>query len=191
MDCGGYAREAFDQAGAGSVEEFIRDAENTAFANSAEGAPVSFGDDLFEGDAITGSAPREEKDIGICFGYGFGTGVGSGLAEESTTGDIYQFGDPLLGVDEGLAPFFAVDDRSMGSNQRALVDHLDGRFHARDEGFAFAVGVDYGGDESDVFVDVVEIMGRECEDWQAGLQNRGKRFHAVRDAGYDEVGIGS
>ena len=110
MDRGGYACKTFNQVGARSVEKLVRDAEDAAFADGAKMVPVALGYDLFEGNAISGPAPGKEKDIGISFGYSFWSSVGSGLAEESTTGDIYQFGDPLLGVDEGLAPLLAVDD---------------------------------------------------------------------------------
>ena len=152
--------------------------------------PVTLRYGPFQWDTIASSAPCEEKDVRIGVGYGFGSGMGAGFAKESTTGDIYQFGDPLLGVDEGLAPLFAVDDGGLGSCQRAMANHLDGRFHACNKGFAFAVGVDHGGDETDVFEDVVEIVGGEGEDGQTGFQNRGKGLHAVRNTGDDEIGIG-
>ena len=191
MGCGGYAGKAFDQGGSWGVEELVGDAEDAALADGAEMMPVALRYDSFQWDTIACSAPCEEKDVRIGVGYGFGSGMGAGLAEESTAGNVYQFGDPLLGVDEGFAPLFAVDDGCLGSSQRALANHLDGRFHASNEGFAFAVGVDHGGDETDVFVYVVEIVGSEGEDGQTGFQDRGKRLHAVRDTGDDEIGIGA
>ena len=109
MGGSGYAGEAFEQSGSRGVEELIGNAEDSALADSAEMMPVALSYDLFEGNAVSGSAPGEEEDVGIGFGYGLGRGVGAGLAEVSASGGFYQFGDPALGVDEGLAPFFAID----------------------------------------------------------------------------------
>ena len=75
--------------------------------------PVALGDDAFEGDAIPCSAPGEEEDVGVGGGDGFGGGVGAGCAEISASGGFDQLGDPGLGVDEGFAPLFAVDDGSL------------------------------------------------------------------------------
>jgi len=185
MDRGGYAGESFEQAGAGGVEELVGDAEDAALADSTEMVPVALGDDFFEWNAVSGSAPGEYEDIGIHCSYGFGGGVRTGLAQESTSRGLYQFGDPMLGVDKRLAPFFAVDDWGVGSCERLLAGHLDGGCQACDEGLAFAVGVDYRCDEANVFADVVEIVGSEGEDGQTGFQDRGERLHAIRNAGYD------
>jgi hypothetical protein len=57
-------------------------------------------------------------------------------------------------VDEGLAPLLAVDDGGVGAAFAALAGGGDGGLHLGDEGFGFGLGVDYGGDEADVFVDV-------------------------------------
>ena len=46
------------------------------------------------------------------------------------------------------------------------------------------------GDEADVFVDVGEGVRGEGEDGQAGFEDCGEGFHAVGDAGDDEVGLG-
>jgi len=59
-------------------------------------------------------------------------------------------------VDEGLAPFFAVDDGGVGAGCAAVARGFDGGLHFCDEGVGFWLRVDDGGDEADVFVDVGE-----------------------------------
>jgi hypothetical protein len=191
MGRGGYAGEAFEQVRPGSVEELVGDAEDAAFTDCAEMVPVSLRYNFFERDAVSGSAPCEEENVGVGAGYGLWSGVGAGFAEVLATGDFDQIGDPRLGVDEGLAPFFAVDDGGLGSRERLPAGHLDGGFHASDEGFAFSICVNYGGNEADVLVDVVEVVRGQCEDGQAGFQDRGQRLHTIGDAGDNEVGFGS
>jgi hypothetical protein len=86
MRCGGYVGKAFEERGAGGVEELVGDAEDPALADGAEVLPVALGYDSFEGDAVSGSAPGEEEDVGVGRGYGFGGGVGAGLAEVVASG---------------------------------------------------------------------------------------------------------
>jgi hypothetical protein len=191
MGCGGYAGEAFEEARARSVEELVGDAEDAAFADGAEMVPVALRYDFFERDAVSGSAPGKEENVGVGFGYGLWSGVGAGFAEVLATGNFDQIRDPGLRVDEGLAPFFAIDDGGLGSRERLPAGHLDGGFHASDEGFAFSICVNYGSDEANVFVDVVEVVGGQGEDGQAGFQDRGQRLHSIGDAGDDKVGFGS
>ena len=59
-----------------------------------------------------------------------------------------------------------------------------------DEGLGLRGGVDEGGDEADVFGYVGEVVGREGEDGEAGLEDGGEGLHAIGDAGDDEVGFG-
>ena len=120
--------------------------------------PVALFDDSGEGDAVPCSAPGEEKNVGISVGDGFWCGVGSGLAEVVTAGSFYQFGHPTLGVDERLAPFFAVDCRTVGGVCCGEAGLFDGGLHTGDELFADGVGVDCCGYEADVFVDVGEVV---------------------------------
>jgi hypothetical protein len=100
-----------------------------------------------------------------------------------------QFGYPGLGVDEGVAPFLAVGYGDLGEVGAVLAGGFYGGLHPGDEGFGFGLRGDDGGDEADVFVDVGEGVRGEGYDWQAGLEDRGEGFHAVRDAGYDEIGL--
>src|ERR1700733_7569024 len=100
-----------------------------------------------------------------------------------------QLSYPGLGVDEGVAPFLAVDDWGLGALGAALAGGFDGGLHLGNEGFGFWLCGYDGGDEADVFVDVGEGVRGEGYDWQAGLEDRGEGFHAVRDAGYDEIGL--
>ena len=109
VSCAGYAGEAFEEGGAGGVEELVGDAEGAALADGAEVLPVALNYDSFERDAVSGSAPGEEEDVGVGYGYDFGGGVSAGFAEVLASGGFDQFGYPVLGVDQGLAPFFAVD----------------------------------------------------------------------------------
>ena len=71
--------------------------------------PVALCDDAIEGNAVSGSAPGEEEDVGVGCGDGLGSGLGSGCADEGAAGCGDEFGDPGLGVDGGLAPLFTVD----------------------------------------------------------------------------------
>ena len=56
----GYAGQAFQEGGAGGVEEFVGDAEDAVVLDGAEMVPVALGDDAVEGDAVPCSAPGEE-----------------------------------------------------------------------------------------------------------------------------------
>jgi hypothetical protein len=100
--------------------------------------------------------------------------VGAGSAEVLASGDFDQFGDPGLGVDEGLAPLFAVDERGFGARSCAVACGCDGGLHVGDEGFGLGLRVDMRSDEADVFVDVSERVRSECEDGQTGFEDRGE-----------------
>jgi hypothetical protein len=140
----------------GGVEELVGDAEDSACLHRFQVMPAALGDDAFERDAIPCSAPAEEEDVGIGFGYGFCGGVGAGFAEIAASGDCYQLGYPGLGVDEGLAPLFAVDERGLGAALAAVACGFEGELHVGDEGLGFGLRVDDRCDEADVFVDVGE-----------------------------------
>ena len=56
------------------------------------------------------------------------------------SGGFDQLGYPVLGVDEGLAPLFAVDDGGAGARGAALAGGCDGGLHVGDEGFGLRVG---------------------------------------------------
>ena len=75
-------------------------------------------DDAFQRDAVACSAPGEEQDVWLLGfwqgGNNFGGGMGAGFTKEGGIDGLDQFGDPVLGVDEWLAPLFAVDDRFCG-----------------------------------------------------------------------------
>ena len=148
--------------------------------------PVALGDDAVEGDAIPCSAPGEEEDVGVGCGDGFGGGVGAGCAEILASGGFDQFGDPGLGVDEGFAPLFAVDDGGLGAAcalRWRVASMVDCIWVMRDS--ASGCASTYGGDEADVFVDVGEGVRRESEDGEAGFEDCGEGLHAVGDAGDD------
>jgi hypothetical protein len=171
----------------GGVEELVGDAEDATFLHSFQVMPVALLDDSLEGDAVPCPAPGEEEDVGVGFGDDFCGGVSARFTEIFASGGFYQFSYPGLGVDEGLAPLFAVDDRGVGAGGAALARGCDGGLHVGDEGLGFGLRIDYGGDEADVFVDVGEGVRGEGQDWQAGLQDCGERFQAVGDTGKDEV----
>ena len=59
----------------------------------------------------------------------------------------------------------------------------------RDENFGFLAGMDKGGEEASVGVDVGEVFWGQREDGRSCLQNGGERFHAEGDAGEDDVGV--
>ena len=94
--CGrGDAGQAFEERVGGGVEELVGDAEDPAVADGFEGLPVSLGDDAIEGDAIPCSAPGEEEDVGVVFGYGFGGSVSARFAEVFAAGG-FDFGFGVL-----------------------------------------------------------------------------------------------
>ena len=105
----GDSPETFEEGGGWSVEELVGDAVDLAVADRAEVVPVALGYDAVEGDAVPCSAPGEEEDVGVGCDDGFGCGLGAGCAHECASGCGDEFGDPGLGVDEGIAPLFAVD----------------------------------------------------------------------------------
>lgn len=186
----GDAGESLQERVGWGVEELVGDAEDSAFADCFEVVPVSLGDDSLKGDARAGTAPREEEDIRICRGDFFGGGVGAGCADVVATCGFDKFGDPGLGVDEGLSPLFAVDTGSVGGLSAAEARGFDGRLHLGDKGFAFGLCVNDGGDETDVFVDIGEAVRGEGQDREAGFENGGEGLHAVRDTGDHQVGFG-
>jgi len=126
------AGEAFEEGVGRSVEVLVGDAEDSAVADGFEGVPVALLDEAFEGDAIPCSAPGEKEDVGVGGGYVFGGGMGAGCAEVMASGGFDQFGHPGLGVDEGLAPLFAVDHWSAGAGGTAVAGGCDGGLHAGD-----------------------------------------------------------
>jgi hypothetical protein len=188
------AGQALKQGGGWGVQELIGDAEDALIANCAEIVPVALLDDAAEGDAVPCSAPCEEQDLGLFVfgqvGDGFGGGVGAGLSEEGSAGGFDEFGDPVLGVDEGPAPLFAVDDGFGGSLGCDGTGLHQGLVDLMEEGFALRGGLYQGRDEADVVDDVGEAMGREGEDGEAGLEDGGEGLHAIGDAGDDDVGPG-
>ena len=190
MDCRRDAGQTLEEGVGRSVEELVGDAEDAMIADRFEGLPVALLDHAFEGNAIPCSAPTEEEYVRIFGSDVFGCGVGTGCTEVATAGCFDEFGDPGLGVDERLAPFFAVHDRGLGTAFAAATRGFDGGLHLSDEGFGFGLCVDDGGDKANVFVDVGQGVGGEGEDREPGLEDCGEGFDAVRDAGNNEVGMG-
>jgi hypothetical protein len=186
----GDAGESLQERVGWRVEELVGDAEDSAFADCFEVVPVSLGDDSLKGDARAGTTPGEEEDIRICRGDLFGGGVGAGSADVMATCGSDQFGDPGLGVDEGLSPLFAIDTGRVGALSATAARSFNGKLHLGDEGFAFGLRVNDGGDEAYVFVDVGEAVRGKSEDWEAGFENRGEGLHTVGDAGDHQVGFG-
>ena len=115
--------------------------------------------------------------------------MGAWLAEEGASGGADQFGYPVLGVDQGLAPLFGVDE-GFGCSGCYGGGSGEGVVHVGDESLGLWSGVDQGSYEADVFGYVGEVVGREGEDGEAGLEDGGEGLHAVGDAGDDEVGFG-
>ena len=157
----GNAGQALQKGVGRGVEELVGAAEDSALTDGFEGLPVALLDDAAEGDAIPCSAPGEEKDVRVGGGDLFGGGMRAGCAEIVAAGGFDEFGDPGLGVDEGLAPLFAVDDGRVSAGFAASARGFDGGLHFGDERFGFGLRVDVGGDEADVFVDVGEGVRRE------------------------------
>ena len=116
--------------------------------------------------------------------------MGAGCADVVAACGFDQFGDPGLGVDEGLSPLFAVDTGRVGGLSAAEERGFDGRLHLGDEGFAFGLCVDDGGDEAYVFVDVREAVRGEGQNREARFEDRGEGVHTVGDAGDHQVGFG-
>jgi len=101
--------QAFKQVEGWGVEELIRDAEDAAVADGTEMLPVALCDDAVKRDTVSGAAPCEEKDVRVKGGDGLWRSVDAGSADETAVGGGDELSDPGLGMDERLAPFFAVD----------------------------------------------------------------------------------
>ena len=114
VDSGGEAGETFEQGVGRGVEVLVRDAVDASAADGCEMLPVPLSDYSFERDAVSGSAPGEDEDVRVGFGDSFWGCLGSRLTEKAASGGFDQLGYPVLGVDEGLAPLFAVDERGVG-----------------------------------------------------------------------------
>jgi len=170
------------------VEVFVGDAEDVSVLNGAEVLPVALFDGARERDAVACAAPGEEEDVGAGGGDGFGIGVCAGCAEERAAGCCDEFGDPVLGVDEGFAPLFAVDFL-FGEGLGSGADFFDAVVELFIEGFAGFWGLDEVGEDSCVVGDVGEGVRGESEDGQAGFEDGREGFHAVGDAGDDDVGL--
>ena len=117
-----------------------------------------------------------------------GSGVGAGFAQEDASGGCDQFGYPVLGVDQGLAPLFGVDEGfwCSGCDGGGLGGGVG---DVGDESLGSG-GVDQGGYEADVFGYGGEVVWGEGEDREAGLEDGCEGLHAIGDAGDDEVGFG-
>ena len=190
MSSRGDAGESLQERVGWRVEELVGNAEDFAFADCFEVVPVSLGDDSLQRDARASTAPGEEEDVGVGGGDIFGGSVGAGCADVVAACGFDQFGDPGLGVDEGLSPLFAVDGWRLRALGAAEACDFDGRLHLGDEDFAFGLCVDDGGDETDVFVDVGEAVRGERQDREAGFEDRGEGLHTIGDAGDHQVGFG-
>src|SRR4051794_40115850 len=101
--------QAMDKGGCGCIEEFVSEAVNAAAVSGGGVLPMAVADDLLEGDAVSGTAPGGDDDLGVFFGDLFGCGLLAWGTEEGASGGFDEFDDPELRVDEGLAPFFAVN----------------------------------------------------------------------------------
>ncbi len=189
VDGGGDAGQTFEKCGGGGVEVLVGDAEDATIADGGEVLPVALDDEFFEGDSIPCSTPGEEQDVRVGGGNLLWGGVRAGFANEASAGGGYEFGDPVLGVDEWLAPLLAVDERWV-SGDGGGAGGFDGLGEVVDESLAGGRGGGDGGDEADVVVDIGEGVGGEGEDGQAGFEDCGQGFEAVGDAGEDEVGAG-
>ena len=161
--------EAIDERWRWRVEKFVGNAIDAGSASGRELLPLAPGDDFFEGDAASGSAPGGKDDVGLGGGDSFRGRGCARCAEEAASGDFNEFGDPGLGVDERFAPLLAVDEWAVRYGFGAGADGVDGRLHGGDDGLAFLGDVQCAGDEADVGVDVGEGVGREREDGVSGF----------------------
>jgi hypothetical protein len=139
----GDAGQALEEGVGGGVEELVGDAEDSAFLHGSQVMPVALLDDAIKGDAVPCPAPGEEEDVGVGCAYDLCGGVSARFTEIFTSCGFYQFGDPRLGVDEGLAPLLAVDGGGLGAAFAALACGCDGGLHLGDKGFGFGLRVDY------------------------------------------------
>ena len=167
----GEGVQSVDEGGCGCVEPLVGDAVDAAVLYGGEALPATLGDDAFERHAVAGSAPGEGENVGIGGGDGFRCGCSAGVAEEAPARELDQFPDPDLGVDEGLAPFFAVDERSVACVLRDEADGFALCTHRCDEGFGFGGGIDEIGEEANFIVDVGETFWREREDGAGGFED--------------------
>jgi len=114
VDGGGDRGLTFEQGRGGSIQVFIGNAVDAGVTDGAKTLPISLSDDAVERNAVAGAAPSEEQNVGIGCSHYFGRGVRAGCAQESAAGGFNQLSYPVLRVDQRLAPFFAINQRTLG-----------------------------------------------------------------------------
>lgn len=189
MDGGGEGAQAAEERGRGGVKEFVANAIDAALLDRRHVVPGALKDDFFEWNAVAGAAPGGDDDVG---GFGenrFGGSRFAGRSDELAACGVDQLGDPGLGCDQRLTPFFAENARA-GFGGGRLADEIDFTLHIGDDAFASFGGGHDSGDGGDVGVDVGEGAGGEAEETGSGFQNLGDGFFLVRNGGEDEVGAG-
>jgi hypothetical protein len=186
----GEGGEAVEEGRGWGVEEIVGNRDDAAVANGREVLPAAAGDDFGERDAVAGAAPGEDEEVGVGGGYGLGRGVGAGGAEELAAGGVDEFGDPGLGVDEGLAPLFAVDEGLCGRGLGCVTGLAEGAAHLFEDAIGGGGSVGDGAEEADVGGDGGKVVGGEGQGGDAGFEDGGEGFELIGEAGDDEVGVG-
>lgn len=186
VNSGGESAQSLQQGRRGSVEELVTDAVNASLADGAQVGPAASFDNFLQRNAVASSAPGGNEDVGIEGANRFGLELLAGFGEGTASGSLNEFGNPRLGGDQGLAPFFTED----GGTRRlagASADGFDLRLHVGDEEGGARGGADDCGDGGDVGVDIGEGAGSQSEEAGTGLEDFGYGFFLVGDGGDDEV----
>jgi hypothetical protein len=189
MDGRGQVGKAFEQRVGRSVEVLVGDTEDLTIADGAEILPAALLDDTGQGNAVTCAAPGEDKDVWVGCSDGFCCSVSSRSTDERAPGCRDEFGDPGLGLDEGLAPLFAIDGEPR-ERFRAGSRFFERFVEVLDEDFGFRFCVSEGGKKANVGQDGGYVAGCEHQDGDRRLEDGGKRLHTVGNGRDNEIRVG-
>src|ERR1700730_10322401 len=96
--------ESLKKRGSGSVEKFVADAEDAPSAGSSGLLPAAIGDDFFQRNAVSCTAPRGNDDVGIQSRNFFGRDLLAGDALEASASSFHQLCNPRLRSDQRFPP---------------------------------------------------------------------------------------
>src|SRR5205085_11673390 len=135
------------------VQEFVADAVDASLTDGGHLVPAPVANDPLQRDTVTGAAPGGNQDIRIVGENRFWRALDAGLAEELATCRVHQLGNPRLGGDQRLAPFFA---EHFGPDKTAglVANRFDLLLHVADHLLAAIGGTHGARDGNDVGVNV-------------------------------------
>src|SRR6476646_8226332 len=183
---GGETVQAAEKRGGRRVEIFVANAVDAAASYGRYVFPVAAAGDLFQRNAVAGSAPGGNDDIRIGRSDLLERNLRAGSSNEFTSSGFDQLFDPELRGNQRLAPFFAESSR-LWQICRALADRFDLFLHIANQFVAFAGRVHNSSNDGDIRINIGEFFRRQRQERRIRLQNLNYRFLLIRDRSNHEI----